>query len=141
MPRAKPNDIEVIFPGGTMISETNLQGVISFANRKFIQMTGYALVELIGTAHSILRHPDMPMVAFQEMWKTIESGQKWDGMVKNLRKDGAFYWVHVHITPKYDPDGNKIGYIAGRKVPHPAKLEEIKEYYKKLLHEEKMELV
>lgn len=140
MKRPVPTDIEVLFPGGTMISETDLRGVITFANRKFMQMTGYNLVELIGTPHSILRHPDMPKSAFEEMWDTITQDKPWDGLVKNLRKDGAFYWVHVYITPKYDPDGNKIGYIAGRKVPKPGLLRKAKEHYAQALSVEKVKV-
>jgi PAS domain S-box-containing protein len=140
MKRPTATDIEVLFPGGTMISETDLRGTITFANRKFIQMTGYNLVELIGTPHAILRHPDMPKQAFKEMWNAIESNNEWNGCVKNLRKDGAFYWVHVYISPKFDPAGNKIGYIAGRKVPHLGVLDKTKALYYKLLSEEKADL-
>ncbi len=137
MNRPKANDIEMIFPGGSMISETDLKGVITFANRKFVEMTGYALPELIDTPHAILRHPDMPKAAFAEMWKKIEEFGEWNGCVKNLRKDGAFYWVYVSIVAKYDPEGKKVGYIASRKVPEPLPLKRAKELYEKLLSEEK----
>ena len=136
MKRPVANDIEVIFPGGSMITETDLKGVITFANRKFIQMTGYSLDELIGTSHSIIRHPKMPKAAFKDLWETIEKGEEWNGYVINLRKDGAFYWVHVFITPKRDPADNIIGYIAGRKVPDEYGLNKAKESYEKMLQEE-----
>ena len=82
----------------------------------------------------------MPKQAFQEMWETIERGNEWNGCVKNLRKDGAFYWVHVFISPKFDPNGNKIGYIAGRKVADPEVLKKAKLHYKQLLEEEQASL-
>jgi len=136
MRRPKANDIEVIFPGGSMITETDLKGVITFANRKFLQMTGYTLDELIGTMHSIIRHPKMPKAAFKDLWDTIQKGEDWNGYVINLRKDGAFYWVHVFITPKRDPEGKIVGYIAGRKVPDEYGLNKAKESYEKMLKAE-----
>ena len=136
MKRPVPNDIEVIFPGGSMITETDLRGIITFANRKFLQMTGYSLDELIGTSHAIIRHPKMPKAAFEDLWETIQKGEDWNGYVINLRKDGAFYWVHVFITPKRDPADNIIGYIAGRKVPDTYGLNKAKESYEKMLQEE-----
>jgi PAS domain S-box-containing protein len=135
--RPKATDIEVIFPGGSMITETDLKGHITFANRKFMEMTGYNLDELIDTPHSILRHPDMPKAAFKELWTTIQKGEEWNGYVKNLRKDGAFYWVHVFIRPKMDEDGNIVGYIAARKVPDTYGLNKAKERYLSLLKVER----
>ena len=136
MKRPVANDIEVIFPGGSMITETDLKGVITFANRKFLQMTGYTLDEVIGKMHSMIRHPQMPKAAFKQLWETIQKGEDWNGYVKNLRKDGAFYWVHVFITAKRDDSGTVIGYIAGRKVPDAYGLNRAKEKYIKMLEEE-----
>ncbi len=135
--RPEPTDIEMIFPGGSMITETDLKGRITFANRKFMQMTGYNLDELIGTPHAILRHPDMPKEAFKELWETIQKGEEWHGYVKNLRKDGAFYWVHVFVRPKEDEAGKIVGYIAARKVPDAYGLNRAKELYPKLIAQEK----
>ena len=136
MKRPKATNTEMIFPGGSMITETDLKGLITFANRKFMEMTGYDLDELIGIPHSIIRHPDMPKEAFRDMWATIQEGKEWNGYVKNLRKDGAFYWVHVFVTPKFE-DAKMIGYIAARKIPDAYGLNKAKELYPKLLEEEK----
>jgi len=136
MKRPEPTDIEVIFPGGSMITETDLNGVITFANRKFLQMTGYSLDEVLGKMHSIIRHPKMPKAAFKQLWETIQKGEDWNGYVINLRKDGAFYWVHVFITPKRDESGEIIGYIAGRKVPDAYGLNRAKESYSQMLKEQ-----
>lgn len=138
MQRPTPNEKELIFPGGSMITETDLQGVITFVNRKFMHMTDYALDELIGATHSILRHPDMPKQVFKGLWETIEADKEWNGYIKNLRKDGAFYWVHVFISPKLDTVGDKVGYIVGRKVPDTNSLKKIKELYSQLKAEEKV---
>ena len=133
MKRPIPLDIEVTFDGRSLISETDLKGNIVFVNRKFVEMTAYSKEELIGSPHSILRHPDMPKVAFEQMWKIIQSGKIWDGYVKNLRKDGKYYWVIVHVIPKKDEDGNIIGYMASRKIPEASRLKVVEMEYEKLL--------
>ena len=135
--RPEPVDEEVIFDGRSLISETDTKGVITFVNRKFVEMTGYSKQEAIGQPHSILRHPDMPKAAFEQMWKVIKEGKVWDGYVKNLRKDGKYYSVHVHIVPKKDENGSIIGYIASRKVTVPDRLQNTVIQYKKLLEKEK----
>ena len=136
MTRPEPIDEEVVFDGRSLISETDTKGVITFVNRKFVEMTGYSKKEVVGHPHNVLRHPDMPKVAFEGMWKVIKNGQVWDGYVKNLRKDGKYYWVDVHIVPKKDENGTIIGYIASRKVTEEKRLESTIIQYKKLLDEE-----
>ena len=59
----------------------------------------------------------MPKLAFQEVWETIQSGKEWTGIIKNLRKDGGFYWVFAYITPDLDLNGNIVGYTSFRKKP------------------------
>lgn len=131
--RPEAKDEEVLFDGRSLISETDLNGVITYVNRKFIEMTGYSKEEVIGRPHNILRHPDMPKAAFEGMWKIIKIGKIWDGYVKNLRKDGKYYWVIVHIIPKKDEDDNIIGYIASRKMPDRAQIETVSQKYRMML--------
>jgi aerotaxis receptor len=119
-----------------MITETDLKGCITYANRKFMEITGYRREELIGTPHSIIRHPKMPRAAFKEMWETLHRGMDWDGYVINLTKNGSYYWVHVYITPRCDAMNNIVGYIAARKVPGGISLMKIKEKYETLLEHE-----
>ena len=126
-----PVDEEVIFDGGVMITETDTRGIITYANRKFREMTGFTKEELIGSPHSINRHPDMPKGAFRAMWKIISSQKIWRGYVKNMRKDGKYYWVLVYIQPKLDENNNVIGYVAGRKIADPEVLEDIRVLYAK----------
>jgi PAS domain S-box-containing protein len=128
-----PVDEEVFFDGRALISETDTKGNITFVNRKFVEMSAYPKNEAIGQPHSLLRHPDMPKAAFAEMWKVIQSGKIWEGYVKNLRKDGKFYWVVVHIVPKFDEDENIVGYIASRKVPERTKISQLEKKYKEML--------
>ncbi len=130
--RPEPIDEEVVFDGRSLITETDLKGTITFVNRKFVEMTGYSKQEAIGQSHNILRHPDMPKAGFEGMWKLIKEGKVWDGYVKNLRKDGKYYWVDVHIVPKKDENGVIIGYIASRKVTSPQQLKATIIKYKEL---------
>ena len=126
-----PVDEEVIFDGGVMITETDTKGIITYANRRFREMTGFTKEELIGSPHSINRHPDMPKGAFRAMWKIIASKKIWRGYVKNMRKDGKYYWVLVYIQPKFDENDKIIGYVAGRKIVEPEIIKEIKVLYDK----------
>jgi len=130
--KSNPIDEEVLFDGGVMITETDTKGIITYANRKFREMTGFSKEELIGSPHSINRHPDMPKGAFRGMWKIISAKKSWRGYVKNLRKDGKFYWVLVYIQPKFDDKGGLVGFVAGRKIPYPESVKEVSELYEKL---------
>jgi len=99
-------------------------------------MTGYSKEELIGSPHNINRHPDMPKAAFAQLWETIKRGEMWEGYVKNMRKDGKYYWVIVWIKPKLDDEGNIVGYIAGRKVPDREMLKKVQEEYRQMNEQE-----
>jgi len=134
--KPEPVDEEVPFDGGVMITETDRYGIITYANRKFREMTGYTKEELIGSPHNINRHPDMPKAAFRQMWETIKKGEYWEGYVKNMRKDGRYYLVVVWIKPKFDKEGRIVGYIAGRKVPDRAKMEAALAHYRELKAQE-----
>ncbi len=137
MQRPKPLDQEVFFDGKTLISETDTKGIITFVNRKFVEMSGYTKEEALGQPHSLLRHPNMPKAAFAEMWKVVQSGKMWEGYVKNLRKDGKFYWVIVNIIPKYDENQNIIGYTASRKIPNRDMINKVSMQYKEMIEKEK----
>ena len=130
--KPEPVDEEVPFDGGVMITETDTAGVITYANRKFRELTGYTKEELIGTPHSINRHPDMPKIAFEGMWQTIKGGNFWEGLVKNMTSEGKYYLVEVWIKPKFDEDNKIVGYIAGRKIPDRDRMNAALEQYKEM---------
>ena len=130
--KPEPIEEEVKFDGGVMITETDPKGIITYANRKFREMTGYTKEELIGSPHNINRHPDMPKAVFKQMWETIKSGNYWEGFVKNMRSDGRYYNVLVWIKPKVDDEGNIIGYIAGRKIPDPDLMRRALKHYSEM---------
>ncbi len=136
MEKPKCIDEEYLFADGIIVSETDLRGVITYANRKFCEISGYDKEELIGKPHNILRHPDMPKAAFKEMWDTIQQNREWIGLVKNLRKDGRYYWVKAYIKPVFK-NGEKVGYIAARKPASKEAVIEAEEKYRKLLEKER----
>jgi aerotaxis receptor len=113
-----------------IISRTDLDGNITHANDLFCEISGYTQEELIGKAHSIVRHPDMPASVFKELWDTIKNKKQWSGIVKNLRKDGGFYWVNAMVSG-VSKDGELIGYKSLRTpVSHEDKLTHQKLYDK-----------
>ncbi|WP_457565121.1 PAS domain-containing protein [Caminibacter sp.] len=122
--------------GRPVISKTDIRGVITYTNSIFRALSGYEKGEMVGKPHNIVRHPDMPKAIFKEMWDTILQGKEWQGVIKNLRKDGRYYWVEAHISPIIR-NNIIIGFISARRaVPeHIKKLYEIK--YKEMREKEK----
>ncbi|APD95593.1 chemotaxis protein [Alteromonas mediterranea] len=96
-----------------LISSTDKRGVIQHCNDEFVEASGFSRDELIGKNHNIIRHPDMPSPVFKEMWRTLESGQSWLGLVKNRRKNGDHYWVSAFVTPVYE-GATIVGYESVR---------------------------
>ena len=130
-------DVEVMFPLGRLIvSRTDLKGIITHANDAFVEMSGYTREELIGAPHHILRHPEMPKIAFKGLWDDVEAGKKWHGYVKNLRKDGAFYWVYATAVPNIR-NGMIVGYTSVRRKPSRTRVNELVPVYQQWLQEEK----
>lgn len=122
-------EIETPYPEGRLIvSRTDPAGIITHANPSFVEMSGYALDELIGKPHWILRHPDMPPAAFKDLWDTVQRGEKWQGYVKNLRKDGGYYWVKATVIPNVR-NGRVVGYTSVRRKPSRRKVEECLRLY------------
>jgi aerotaxis receptor len=133
MNKTTPIDEEFFFDGSVIISQTDLKGIITYANRAFSETSGYSVEELIGKPHNIVRHPDMPKAVFEKMWSTIQSGQAWNGLVKNLRKDGRYYWIDSEILPIKNEEKNIIGYIAASKTASRQDIEENEKIYKKMI--------
>jgi PAS domain S-box-containing protein len=122
-------DIETPYPDGKLIvSTTDKAGIITHVNQSFVEMSGYREEELINAPHSILRHPDMPAVAFKDLWDTVNKGEKWQGIVKNLRKDGGYYWVKATVIPNIR-NGQVVGYTSVRRKPSRTKVNECIQLY------------
>jgi hypothetical protein len=99
-------------------------------------MSGYTKEELIGSNHNLIRHPEMPAIAFKLAWDLVKSGKEFFGFVKNLKKDGGYYWVFAYITADYDSRGNIIGYSSFRRKPSAAAIKAIVPVYKLLVEAE-----
>lgn len=133
MDTVTPIDEEYTFDNDVSISQTDSDGIITYANRAFCDVSGYKANELIGKAHSIVRHPDMPDQVFSKMWQTIADGQAWNGLVKNMRKDGLYYWVDTEILPIKNENREITGYIAVRKEASRKDIKESEDLYSKIL--------
>jgi len=92
-----------------IVSRTDLKGTITYANETFAQISGYEVHELLGQPHNIVRHPDMPSAVFEDLWSKLKSDGRWEGYVKNLRKDQGYYWVYAEVSGVYK-DGELVEY-------------------------------
>ncbi|WP_201523372.1 PAS domain-containing protein [Aliarcobacter butzleri] len=119
-----------------LVSETDKNGVILFANSDFCKIAEYNINELIGQPHSIVRHPDMPKVAFQDLWDTVKGGKVWTGYVKNATKSGGFYWVFATVYPFVTQNGEN-GYLSCRRKASNQEIAKAEELYKTWMEEEK----
>lgn len=117
--------------GGVIVSKTNLKGAITYVNQDFIDISGFAEIELMGKNHNIVRHPDMPPAAFQDLWDTIKLGKPWMGIVKNRCKNGDYYWVEANVTPVY-VDGRITEYMSVRKIPTAQQIEAAEVLYRQV---------
>lgn len=120
-----------------IMSRTDTKGNIEFGNDYFFEISGYGANELIGRSHNIIRHPDMPKVIFKRMWERLRQGKNIFAVVKNLAKDGRYYWVTTKFEIKKHPvDGSIVGYMAFRQAAAPATVSEIGALYEELLRVE-----
>ena len=120
---------EIDFPSNyELVSTTDTRGVITYANDAFCKVAGYDEEELVGKNHNIVRHPDMPKAAFKDMWDLLERGHSWRGVVKNLCKDGSYYWVDAFVTPIME-NGKRVGYQSVRVKPDRALVQRAESLY------------
>ncbi len=103
-------------PERLLVSRTDLKGIITYANEEFVEISGFSREELLGKNHNIIRHPDMPPEAFQNLWQTIQLGRPWRGLVKNRCKNGDFYWVIADVVPVTEND-QVVAYMSVRTAP------------------------
>lgn len=120
-----------------IVSKTDTQGRITYGNEIFIRMSGYSEKELLNAPHNILRHNDMPAVVFKLLWDRITHKKPINAYVKNLAKNGDFYWVFANVTASLDDENNIIGYYSVRRKPSKKGLKTIEGLYAALLDEEK----
>ena len=112
------NGDEWFFPDDAYIlSETDSKGIILYANEIFCEIAGYKLEEIIGEPHNIVRHPDMPRIAFKGLWDDIQAKGFWTGIVKNMRKDRGYYWVHATVLRRIHSN-EEVTYLSVRRTPN-----------------------
>ncbi len=120
----------------TIVSKADRKGIITYVNRAFCDISGYSAKELLHQPHSIVRHSDMPKEVYKKLWEDLQQGKKWNGIIKNLKKDGTAYWVDASISPIFDEKGRLLEYIAIRRDITDMILlnEEIKETQRELIY-------
>lgn len=123
---------EIPLPEGELlVSRTDTGGRIQFCNAAFVEVSGFALEELLGAPHNIVRHPHMPQAAFADLWATTKAGRPWEGLVKNRTKAGDFYWVRANVTPVME-GGAVSGFVSIRTAPDRAEVERAEAIYARL---------
>ena len=133
-----PQDSEIkLDPTKIIMSKTDSKGVIAYANDYFMEICGYEEYELMGQPHNIVRHPDMPKVVFKLLWQRLHKGENMYALVKNLAKDGRYYWVLTRFETKYNDDGKIVSHYSRRKAAPTNAIFQIEKIYKTLLSIEK----
>jgi PAS domain-containing protein len=135
---ANPTGVESPFDEEEIIvSKTDVKGRIAYANSVFLRVGKFALDEIVGQPHSIIRHPSMPRCIFKLLWDTIQAKKEIFAYVLNMASNGDHYWVLAHVTPSFDESNNVIGFHSNRRKPTPSQLATIKPIYDDLLAEER----
>ncbi|MDT8407260.1 MAG: methyl-accepting chemotaxis protein [Methylococcales bacterium] len=125
-------DHEIIMqPDDILVTRTNLKGVITYANDAFVTISGFTREELVGNNHNIVRHPDMPSAAYEDMWQCLKAGRPWTAPVKNRTKSGDFYWVEANVTPVIK-NGKVVEYLSVRYAPSREQIASAETLYQKL---------
>ncbi|MFO6296736.1 methyl-accepting chemotaxis protein [Rahnella selenatireducens] len=115
----------------TLMSTTDADSHITYANDAFIEVSGFASEDIIGQPHNIVRHPDMPPSAFRDMWTTLQQGFPWTALVKNRRSNGDHYWVRANVVPIIR-DGKTKGYLSVRTKPTATEISDTQALYDKM---------
>ncbi|SBS27029.1 Aerotaxis receptor [Marinomonas aquimarina] len=115
-----------------IVSKTDKKGKITYANRSFMQVSGYSEQMLLGEPHNLIRHSDMPRGAFRLMWKMLQNGEEFFAFVKNRCLDGSYYWVFANVTADLDEHGEAQGYFSVRRKPPRSALPTCEELYRNM---------
>ena len=135
-PTPTQNEIEVK-PVDIVVSKSDKEGNIEYANPIFYKLSGYSKRELTFAPHSILRHPDMPKIVFKFLWDELKKGNEVHAFVKNMTKYGSFYWIFAYVRPANNPDGSLRNYVSTRKSMSTNARKIIEPLYAELLELEK----
>lgn len=133
MKKVTPLNEEYIYLDEIIISQSDLYGKITYVNNAFCEISGYERNNLIGSTYEIIRHPDMPKTVFGKLWTTINDGQSWNGLVKNLRSDGQYYWDELSVLPIKDEKNTITGFISSSRCASRKNIKENEAVYEKIL--------
>ena len=134
--KKKLKEILNVYDNNVIFSKTDLKGHITYVSKAFCEISGYKKEELIGKPHNIIRHPEMQKSVFKDLWRTIQDGKIWENEIKNLKKDGGYYWVYSRVEPIYNHENQIIEYISTRTDITAKK--EYEEHQLKMLNQTRM---
>jgi PAS domain S-box-containing protein len=135
--KPSPTQREIILDENDFIvSKTDRKGKITYCNEIFIRISGYEEDELLDQPHNIVRHPNMPRSVYRYLWNTLQAEKEFFGLVKNLCKNGDYYWTFANVTPSYNVDHEVIGYYSVRRKPNPDFVKMIEAVYAQMIAEE-----
>jgi PAS domain S-box-containing protein len=136
-PIVTPTGVERFFPESDLIvSKTDTRGIITYANKLFVEIADYSLPEVIGSPHNMVRNPQMPRCVFKLLWDRINDGKELFAYVVNSAKNGDHYWVLAHVTPSFDEHGRVVGYHSNRRTPRRDAVSAIQSIYRQLISKE-----
>jgi PAS domain S-box-containing protein len=120
-----------------IVSKSDPAGRVIYGNKIFMEFSGYSEEELMGTQHNIIRHPDMPRAVFKLLWDGLAENKEIFAFVKNMSKDGGFYWVFAQVAPMRDKDKQLSGYTSVRRKPNPKAIPILSDVYRAMLEAER----
>ncbi len=123
-------------PEDLIVTKTDKKGRIIYCNDAFMEFSGYTEEELLGQTHNIIRHPDMPRAVFRLMWDNLQEKNEFFAVIKNMRKEGGFYWTFAHVLPVFDLNNLLIGYMSTRRYPYPEVVEVFQALYQRMIEVE-----
>jgi aerotaxis receptor len=133
-PTITPNSQEAQLPDDAfMVTKADKEGRITYVSRLFSEISAYREDELLAQPHSIIRHPDMPWGIYQLLWETLQAAQEFNGILKNLRKDGGYYWAFTNISASLSPTGDFLGYYSVHRKPSPRVIQALQSLYRQML--------
>jgi len=136
-PKNINNNEKVLNQDDFIVSKTDTKGKIIYCNEIFAQMAGYPAADLIGANHNLIRHPDMPKLAYKFLWDLVQAKDEFFGFVKNLCADGGYYWVFAYVTADLDANGNIVSYTSVRRKMPQSAIDIMTPIYKQLLDAER----
>ena len=136
MTKVTPLNEEYIYIDEVLVSQSDLDGKITYVNGAFCDVSGYEYDDLVGATYGIIRHPDMPNTLFDKLWASINDGQSWTGLIKNLRSNGEYYWNDLSILPIRDKNDLLTGFISCARPAARKNIKENEAIYEKILSSE-----